>query len=47
MMDMNELDNVGAATGADTGEFVSAVSTPEEPNISIQKTRPTRGTKLK
>ena len=47
IVDTNELDSITAATGVNTGEFVSAVSTPEEPNISIQKTRPTRRTKLK
>ena len=46
MVDTNKLDSITAATGVDTGEFVFAVSTPEEPGIPIQKPRQIRGTKL-
>ena len=45
MVDTNELDSITAATGIDTGEFVSAISTPEEPRITLQKPRQTRQTR--
>ena len=45
-MHSNEFDSITAATGIDTGDLLSGVTTPEEPRRSIRITKPTRGTQL-